>query len=299
MREIWPVFVVLLILLLITAAVTTGVVLLMPGREVSIALIYRIDPRSGTDPSSVDVRALVDAVQRRVNPGPSRHGRVRTLEDGSIEIGLFSDAPAEQQRIERLLQTVGRLEFHLPVNGNQRTDLAQQARRKEDSDLVRDPAGQVLAKWLPVRAGLESGFRGRGIVRRNDDRGNSQVLVLEDGCQVSNQHLLSAQPRTENLNRHHVELVLDQRGAEGLQQLIGRDFPGPVYLMQNGDRALGIAIDGQLHSATPIEDVTFNRVQITGPFTRQDVETLATLLGAGPLPVPLQQVEKRQVPTRQ
>ena len=50
---------------------------------------------------------------------------------------------------------------------------------------------------------------------------------------------------------------------------------------------LGIVLDGQLYSAPSIQSTITNRGEITGSFTRQEVQDLVNVLNAGSLPAAL------------
>ena len=55
---------------------------------------------------------------------------------------------------------------------------------------------------------------------------------------------------------------------------------------------LGIVLDGTVYSAPSIQSTIYNSVQITGSFTKQQVEDLALVLNAGSLPAKIRPVKK-------
>jgi preprotein translocase subunit SecD len=50
---------------------------------------------------------------------------------------------------------------------------------------------------------------------------------------------------------------------------------------------LGIILDGQLHSAPAIQSRVTRSGQITGDFTKEEVEELCNALNAGSMPAPI------------
>ena len=294
MKEVFPVVVVLFVLLIVTAAVTGGVLLLMPKQAVRVRLVYQIDSQSVGDPALVDMEAVVDAVRRRVNPGFASNARIEQLEGRRIKVGVFGDNPDEAERIERLLKIVGKLQFCLLPNETEHAEIRKKSKEQPDLDELRT-AGNVVARWVEVHPDQESAFLSvKGILVREKTRGDREVfeaLVVEGGFDDVNDYLQRVAAKDEGRDRHFVEIRLNAAGAKRYAELIGESAFGPAFFGQDEVRRLGVVLDGYLYAAVEIESLNFSRVEITGPFTRQDVEVLAAVLNAGVLPAALELVE--------
>jgi len=97
---------------------------------------------------------------------------------------------------------------------------------------------------------------------------------------------------------------VDRRGSPGLSfefnPVGGQKFGGLTggYLpdkITHFTRKLGIIVNGQVASAPAIQSTIFNQGEITGSFTKDEVQDLADILNAGAFPAALRQVERRSV----
>jgi preprotein translocase subunit SecD len=82
-------------------------------------------------------------------------------------------------------------------------------------------------------------------------------------------------------------------GARRFGRLTSNNLPDPI----DAKRAhkLAIILDGKVFSAPYIRSRIDDQGQITGSFTKEDVERLAAVLMAGDLPVPLRKVSQSAV----
>ena len=71
------------------------------------------------------------------------------LDHQQIEVAVFGNDPEDVRRIERLLQDGGTLEFRILANRRDHLPLVEQALR-ENSPKVLNPAGDLLAWWVPA-----------------------------------------------------------------------------------------------------------------------------------------------------
>jgi len=64
---------------------------------------------------------------------------------------------------------------------------------------------------------------------------------------------------------------------------------------------LGIILDGKLYSAPIIRTVIHSEGEITGNFTKEEVQDIVNVLNAGSLPLPIKKVEpiKKVKPAKQ
>lgn len=300
MKDLLPVFVVLFVLVLITAGVVAGVVWWTsgtPNQTVGTVLIYELDPQPGDDSVSVDMEALLAAIDSRVNPGWSSRARLRRLGGRRLEIGVFGEDPETVQRVQRLLGHRGQLELRVLANKVDHQPLIQQA-NNQGGDALRNPAGDVLARWVPVATGHDpalqdpSEFATRTSIR--DGREILEVLAIEDVFNVTNEHLQQALPAMHD-GQPCVKFVLNEEGAQLFGQLTADSLPSlpPGFPVSEGFTGrLGIILDGRLCSTLAVRTAVYDQAVIAGSFTREEARDLAEVLNADPLPVAITLVGK-------
>ena len=321
-----PLFLLLVPLVLggvVLAIVCAGVLLTMahrfwPTPPVGVVLIYEVDPQHQDPGRPVDMDRLVGAINYRVNPGGwNRSGQVRLLDDRRIEIGVFGNDPAKVRRIERILGSIGTLEFRILANDRDHKLLIQRAQR-ENADVLKDAEGNVEAWWVPVRASQEKSFEdylyrrdrdGRRVripelqtevaIRETVREGQRtlELLVVKDVLDVTGAYLTEVRRDWDEVGNARVDFTLDSRGARLFGRLTSLNLP--VGEVQPFYRKLAIILDGRLYSAPRINSTIYERGVIEGSFTEEEVDDLVSVLNAGALPVAIRQVEKRRVGAQQ
>jgi len=315
MKHLLPVLLALFVLLAGAFAVAVGVVMLTTGscsrsaHQVGVVLVYQVDQPEEDPNRPVDVDALVAAVDRRINRAPAKTAQVRRLDhpEGTrrIEIGVFGSDPERVRRIERMVEHAGTLELRILANRHDHGPLIERAQR-ENARVLKDAKGDVQAWWVPVRDGATLEDREYpGIsptweiaqrTRKQGQRDVTEVLAVKDRFDITGAYLESATADQDVWRRPCVGFVLDAAGARRLSALTSDNLPDSL---QGFSRRLGIIFDGQLYSAPAIEGPLAKRGQITGSFTRPQVQELVEVLNAGPLPAPIRQVEKRTIGAEQ
>jgi SecD/SecF fusion protein len=97
-------------------------------------------------------------------------------------------------------------------------------------------------------------------------------------------HLATVSLAFDELARPCVSFTNTEQGAKILAAITSANLPDPNGRLR---RRLGIILDDQLISAPAIMSTIRNRGQITGNFTREEVELLVAVLQAGELPAAL------------
>jgi len=308
MRDLFPILLVVFVCLALALAVGVGVMMWtsgVSGRTVGTVLIYEIEPSHEGDLASLRPK-LVEAINRRVNTGWGRRADVRLLDDGRLEIGVFGNEPKMVQRMERLLKYSGTLEFRILANRRDHEELIEQA-VEEDSDQLRSESGKLLAWWVPVEQNQKQSFEhymhgddGRVLpessreiaIRERQRRGIAtyEVLVVKDPFDVTGLHLSSSRVGWDARGQPCVNFTFDSTGGRLFGGITTANLPDPVSGFR---RQLGIILDGYLYSAPGIRSTIYDRGEITGTFTQQEVEDLVSVFNSGSLPAPIRQVEKR------
>jgi len=308
MKELLPILVALFVLLAGAFAAAVGVVLLTTGscsrygQQLGVVLIYEVDPPEQDPDRPVDMDKLAAAIDRRVNQGRYKRGRVRRLDEQRIEIGVFGNDPEKVRRIERLLERPGTLELRILANQRDHKALIERAQR-EDAGVLKDAKGNVQAWWVPVHdattlegpqaypafmPSLEIAQR----TRKQGQRQVTEVLVVKDPFDVVSAYLEEAALDRDDFGQPCVGFVLNAAGGQRLGALSSENVPDGL---QDFARRLAIIVDGQLYSAPAIQGPISDRGQITGSFSREEAAELAEVLNAGPLPARIKQVDKRVV----
>ncbi len=260
-------------------------------RQVCEILVYEIESGPGIDPANYPVNRVIGAINRRINPG-RRHARVSDIGDGRIEIQVFGDDPRTARRIERILDIAGTLEFRVLANTKDHPGLIDRA-LSEDAKTLKDSEGNLLAWWVPVGQGREEEFNYPEIARRTQEIGGktvTEILVVKDDYDVTGEYLVQVSPGTDHRGERCVHFTLNPVGAKRFGMLTSENLPDQV---QDFARRLGIILNGKLYSAPGIQAAIFERGEITGDFTKDEVYEIVDVLNAGALPARIRLVEKK------
>jgi SecD/SecF fusion protein len=125
---------------------------------------------------------------------------------------------------------------------------------------------------------------------QKDNRGHQwfEVLVVKDVYDVTGEYLVGARPSIDQSGRPNVLFTFNAAGGRLFGRLTGENLPDEA---QAFTRKLGIILDGRLQSAPSLRSAIFQDGEITGSFTREQVQDLADILNAGSLPVTLKKIE--------
>jgi hypothetical protein len=265
-----------------------------PAEPEGPVLTYEVDAASTpAGARTPDMETLLGAVERRINSGPEKVARVRTLDGGRIEIALLRRNDADRQRVERLLASPGTLEFRILANNQKNKDVIERALKELPKGEVLDASGKRLAWWVPVRAKEETSIANTSdIARRTRKQGGHEimeVLVVPDSYNVTGKYLTRVGTGNDNNGRPHLTFTFNDTGGKLFAKFTGDHLPD-----KSGEFTykLGIILDGELYSAPSIQSVISNQGQISGAFTKQEVSDMADILNAGALPVRLRLVPK-------
>lgn len=262
-----------------------------------VILIYEVDQENFKE-----MDKLVSAVAKRVNPGGIKEVTVRPYGEREIEIIVPEADQEELDRLQTIVSQTGQLEFRIVADRRFKydadiMDLAQEPRfanKKEvtqeaDADLVEgdEEAGeQVVAKWVPIEPKEALRFAQDSYYStRVNKRGQLEGLVLTDRYNVTGDYLTSATGSVDQFGKPCVNFVFNSQGANRFGKLTSSNLPDATQ--PDLKHALAIILDNQLYSAPTINSAIYDRGEITGNFTQQQVDDLAAVLTAGSLPTTL------------
>jgi len=271
-------------------------------------LIYEVVSDEAGDEKPItesEMESLIDAVDRRLNPGWFTHVLVRRLDERRIVI-TFSPDRVEVEWVERLLSMSGTLEFRILADENasgHKEPIELASALDEDKSRVIDEDGNVVGWWVPVREGREKHLSGagyRGIQKRNrktaDGRAVLEIFVVKGRYNVTGAFLEKATVEVDHATGNPcIGFRFNDIGAQLFGRLTGSHLPDMVTEFTY---KLGIILNGQLYSAPSIRSTVYDRGQITGSFSKQEVQDLVDVLNAGTLPAAIRKLEPGAPPKR-
>jgi SecD/SecF fusion protein len=279
---------------LFSAAASIVILLMGPPLKLGIdlsggvILVYEVDQTKKKPGESVDMDKLVAAVSRRVNPGGQKEVTIRKYGVEQIEIIIPEVDKPEVERIKNIISKTGNLEFRILANQRDDKDLIERALADPSKMKVLDSEGNTLAWWVPVKAGEERSFASYGEIgrriRKIRDREVLEVLVVKDIYSVNGGYLTRADVGVDRQGKPCVNFTFNNQGGQLFGELTGTHLPDKLT---DFTYKLGIILDGELYSAPSIQSTIFDRGEITGSFTQQEVQDLVNVLNAGSLPVAL------------
>jgi SecD/SecF fusion protein len=257
-------------------------------------LVYEVDPAGLSPGQQVDMANLVKAIDRRFGVGRSRLARVRRMDDRRLEVAVMGKAESDKQRVEKLLASIGTLEFRILANRRDNRDLIERSLADPSKTKLQDNTGNLLAWWAPVKAGQESGLANSSsdIALRNRKKGGketTEVLVLNDEYNVTGAYLTRVDAGVDERGRPCITFGFNSAGGQLFGELTGSHLPDKVTGFSH---KLAIMVDGEVYSAPSIQSAIYDGGQITGSFTNEEVQDLVNVLNAGSLPARIRPVEK-------
>ncbi|HQF13760.1 MAG TPA: protein translocase subunit SecD [Thermogutta sp.] len=261
-----------------------------------VIMVYEIEgavrqpgERAQADRDQIDMDQLIAALNRRVNPSGVKEVTIRRFGPQQIEIIVPEVNEEEVARLERVISSIGTLEFRILANQRDHRRLIERAMAlSPDEQELYDDRGNLLAWWVPVAKGQEAaiGTGGEIAVRmgryRNEDW--LQVLVVKDRYNVTGADLFRVSEDVDERMQPCVSFVLRAGSAQRFGALTSENRPDATT---GFERRLGIILDGYLYSAPNLRQPIFDRGQITGIPTREEVQALIQVLQAGSLPAVL------------
>jgi len=210
-------------------------------------------------------------------------------------VALYKDWADVRQRLEdpsdlkRLIAKAGVLEFRIAPGVPEELGGRQEIQYRLTSEeydryvsVLREKGPEVLRRqhadyqWFPVREGedlagglVTAGYAGKEYVLLCNQP--NRVLLRE---RRGGWELTSARQDVDRFGRLAVAFRLNEPGARRMQKLTS----------PNVDNFMAILLDDEVYSAPMIEEAIAGRGQITGSFTRAEIEDLVRTLEAGSLP---------------
>ncbi|MDI6733621.1 MAG: protein translocase subunit SecD [Planctomycetota bacterium] len=202
-----------------------------------------------------------EIIERRINLHGLKEPRIQKYGDKQILIQLPGMDVSEVERVKKIITSSGKLEFKLEADPKIVADYKDR--------FPKAPPGYLWYEREDLRSG----------------RGEEQVLV-RDKAELTGEHIVRAGTTFQGIEGLAVSFKLNPHGTR-----IFADVTKKYARTEVGEdaRRLAIILDNKLVSApainTPIPD---GEGIITGRFTLQEAQDLATVLRSGSLPASLE-----------
>jgi SecD/SecF fusion protein len=275
-------------------------------------LVYEIDlaaaKEQGKPVDKATVDKMVSAIIKRINPSGAEEVVVRRVGTDRIEVIIPGADPDLVRQKKALIVKLGSLEFGIVANERNDQDLIDLAMKlpKNQNELTRktsDDKVEVFAAWhdlsdskdLADPKDTERRWAGDGyrlVTRIHPKTGAEvdvpQVLIKHDppNRAVTGSYLTNARATNDENAQLAVSFTFNSRGAALFHKLTSDNLPDKT---DGSKRRLAILLDGKVQSAPTINSVISANGQITGRFTKQEIDNLVGVLNAGALAVPLKQ----------
>jgi preprotein translocase subunit SecD len=204
---------------------------------------------------------------------------VAEAEDDVLDLSdITAGAPAEDEG-NPLLAVLQ------PVQAAPGSPVVGQASERDTAavrQLLADPGAQAL---LPPGVDLLFEAKPEGISAGGELM--YRLIGVNERVELSGETITDAGPGFDPYtNAPHVSLTMDGVGGSRWAQITGANIGKPV----------AIVLDNLVYTFPTIQSrIAGGRTQITGSFTRQDVDDIVTILKSGALPAPVNIVEERTV----
>lgn len=286
-------------------------------------LVYDIVP--GEDGESIDSGSLATALSDRINPSGTKEITIRPRGESQIEITVPNVDEFELKEIKDLLKNSGVLEFRIVANTRDHQDIIELAKQQAVTNAVPKAAvtnaeGRVVGQWytvgredkkvqgvFPLKTPvlgdtIRDSYTGKIItnpnlnmdedyalekwMQRNNVQQIDVLMALEMLGKpyplVNGDDLASAQTGFEKTGEPIVEFRLNAVGAKKMLGMTSRNQPEGEF-----HRRMAIIMDRKVLSAPQLNSPISNQGQISGRFTKEEVDFLVTILRSGRLPATL------------
>lgn len=244
-----------------------------------------VDDNDGREPQRVE--DMISAISRRLLAIAPAAVVPRSLASHRIEVAIPKKMDVEAAA--RLLTARHALELVTmadPVHDRMLLEHVMQA-----GPVVVD--GKIKGRWVPLGAAAEkdrTSFWDDMLGRGN---GQSILLVVNDGHEVTDRHMTYAQVTLDS-GKPGVFVKLSEAGGRRLEAL-GRES---LRRDEEGRRRIALLVGGEVRAALHLGDRLGKTMRIATNFTEAEAQRVVRLIEAGSLPAQLKLVREESMPHR-
>jgi len=254
--------------------------------------VYSDDPDKPI--TSQVMKQMVAAVGRRINPSGTEEVTVRQVGADRIEVIIPGADREDIERIKGKISNLGRLEFAILANEQDHKTLIAKARKLRDDERDIREGGRVRASWRPVgrdRQGVpkdvsQDGQVAMREVERNGEKVQEFLVVFgPEKYRVTGKYLTRAYETADRNGAPAVGFLFNTTGGFLFQKLTSANRPRKT---DNFQRRLAVLLNEEIHSAPNLLETISTSGQISGRFSREEIDELTSVLNAGALVVPIE-----------
>jgi preprotein translocase subunit SecD len=269
----------LLILCAATASLGTGY-----AADQSV-LSFQVEPIYDDALDEPALKKIAVTLEKRIN-AKKQVADVSAIEKNGLQIKFKGHEKDERERVQKLVETAGCLEFLITVNERDHGRIRELAEKAKDR-FVRNDKKEIIARWVELdgqklNLADEKRRRSGSLAIRTIDRGEVQALVLIGDIRMTGEHINHAEAIFDENGMPTVRIAMTKQGARRMEKLTDANRP-------EGDfhRRLGVVLNNRLIAAPDLRSVISSEALLAGRYTEQETEILAATLNAGHLPVPV------------
>jgi len=248
-------------------------------------LSFQVEPIYDEALDETALKKIAATLEKRIN-AKKQVADVSPVEKNRLQIKFKGQENDERERVQKLVETAGGLEFLITANERDHEKIRDLAVRTKDR-LVRDGKRAIVAQWVDVDStnfdhADEKKRRSGALFTRKTDRGEVQALVVVGQKPLRGEQIKSAEVDFDNNGFPTVKIVMTAEGADRMEKLTTANQPEGDF-----QRRLGIILNGRLVTAPNLFGVIRTEAVLTGRFTERETEMLAANLNALHLPLPV------------
>ena len=257
-------------------------------------LVFQVEGTEDKPVTSDVMKQMVAAVGRRINPSGTEEVTARQVGSDRIEVIIPGADREDVERIKKIITTLGSLEFAILANQQDHKGLIAKARNLRDDQKDIIEGGRVRASWRPVgrdRQGVfkdvsEHGEVATREVERDGETVKEFFVVFEQKkYRVTGEYLTKAYETTDETGSPAVGFLFNTTGGFLFQKLTSANRPRKT---DDFMRRLAVLLNEEIHSAPNLRETISTSGQISGRFSREEIDELTSVLNAGALEVPIQ-----------
>jgi preprotein translocase subunit SecD len=246
-------------------------------KEGGHVLVYKL-----MSPDKDQTPLMVRALEQRLDPSGTRGIRVRSLDQGQIEISIPGSDPAQLGRDQRLITANGHLQFLVVAQRGFHDELIELVDDQPEAGEreVVDERGELRGQWAKFNVGEESVRLPEESVQRQTEDGAAEVLLVVEGpSDLDGRHLSDVRAAVDEQGHPCVAGEFNAEGAALMNWLTSINLPE-----RGRHQLLAIVLDDQVITAPRIISPISSRFHITGRFSQEEIDFLVAVLRAGRLP---------------
>ncbi|MFW6413848.1 MAG: protein translocase subunit SecD [Verrucomicrobiota bacterium] len=203
---------------------------------------------------------IINIISNRVDGLGLAEAQIKPIGPSSISLRMPSVTASEKADVRRTIQQTAKLTFHL-VHPQNEQKLQEYDSNPDDFSISPEYKGE------PNRMKMEE--PGGAVEYR-------RLFITKSPARVSGEHIRRASASVDEFQNYYVSLTFNSTGAEQFADVTS----------ENTGRQLAIVLDNKIYSAPQInEAITGGQAQITGDFSADEANRLASVIESGNLPV--------------